>query len=493
MPRVPLLACVLLLNGCASLEPARVRGHPRGPPRLAMGSALARGPGTGPPRPRGAVSSEPRHEGSPVGMAKATKGSDSGVAASAKSGAARTRKALLEAVDEARGATGAVAASLRKLAARRMGISEGGGAFIRYVEYGATEVSWVEAALEDVSLLVDTSSAVADPEMEAALLRMTGPRLQPALLGSLLLTAWLDFLHLADAVLQQRLFYSSERLFMDLHRIQALLAPSLSALSSFAPEALEAAAPTLPALLERLAHEHASLRDAVRKAAERGEQAVMVTQLVEMLTQASMMKFFLPRPPPAAPVTLGMGLMVGSNGAVVGSRLVLSAEWVERVRELVRAGVLSVPVASSAVRIHAMARGDPQLPQGLRDALGDGPEIEAMRETGRAGAGMAEPPLHHVLPREHRAWFEQRGFTGAMDIDQFCIRMEAANHQAIHGGGNWRLGRLWPGEWNRMIMRALREAEVEAGRRLTREEILRLVAEYMKEYSLSMNFMAGRR
>ncbi len=80
-----------------------------------------------------------------------------------------------------------------------------------------------------------------------------------------------------------------------------------------------------------------------------------------------------------------------------------------------------------------------------------------MRVTGRAGAGMAEPPQHHVLPREFREWFEKRGFTGEMSIDQFCVRMEQARHEAIHGGGNWRLGRIWPGEWNRMIMKALRE------------------------------------
>ena len=128
-----------------------------------------------------------------------------------------------------------------------------------------------------------------------------------------------------------------------------------------------------------------------------------------------------------------------------------------------------------------MAQANGDLPQGVRDALGDGPEVRGMRETGRAGAGMAEPPKHHVLPQEFREWFEKRGFTGDMDIDQFCVRMEQAHHQAIHGGGDWRLGRTWPGEWNRMIMEALRDAETEAGRMLTRNEILNIVAERMKE------------
>jgi hypothetical protein len=177
---------------------------------------------------------------------------------------------------------------------------------------------------------------------------------------------------------------------------------------------------------------------------------------------------------------------------MMGTRIVVSAEWVEMMRQLVRAGVISLPAVSAAVRIHAgqvmMAEAHDELPPGVREALGDGPEVRGMRVTDRAGAGMAEPPEHHVLPREFREWFEQRGFTGEMSIDKFCVRMEQAKHQAIHGGGNWRLGRQWPGEWNRMIMEVLRDAETQAGRMLTRNEILRLVAKYMKEYRIPMSF-----
>ncbi|MBE4747203.1 DUF2380 domain-containing protein [Corallococcus sp. ZKHCc1 1396] len=166
-------------------------------------------------------------------------------------------------------------------------------------------------------------------------------------------------------------------------------------------------------------------------------------------------------------------------------------------RRLVQAGVITVPAASSAIRIHAgqvmMAQSTRDLPQGVRDALGDSPEVRAMHETGKAGAGMSDAPKHHVLPREHREWFERRGFKGAMDIDQFCVRMEKADHQAIHGGGDWRLGRMWPGEWNRMIMQALREAEADLGRRLTRNDVLNLVAQRMKFYAVPVNFTPGRK
>ncbi len=89
-----------------------------------------------------------------------------------------------------------------------------------------------------------------------------------------------------------------------------------------------------------------------------------------------------------------------------------------------------------------------------------------MHETGKAGAGMAEQPQHHVLPQEYREWFGKRGFTGAMDIDQFCVRLETANHQALHGGGNWRLGRTWPGG----------------------NQVLKVLAREMKRYNIPMSF-----
>jgi hypothetical protein len=187
---------------------------------------------------------------------------------------------------------------------------------------------------------------------------------------------------------------------------------------------------------------------------------------------------------------------MGSGGVMAGSRIVVSAEWVERIRRLVQAGVIATPVVSAAVRIHggqvllAQAHGD--LPQGVRDALGDSPEVRGMKVTDRAGAGMSERPKHHVLPKEHRAWFEQRGFKGDMDIDKFCVRLERAHHEAIHGGGNWRLGRMWPGEWNRMIMETLRDAEAEAARMLTRNEVLDIVDVNMKRYYIPMNFVRGR-
>jgi hypothetical protein len=316
------------------------------------------------------------------------------------------------------------------------------------------------------------------------------------MLGSILLAVWLDFLHLSDVVLQQCPYYSVERLFRQMDRLQMMLKPAMTALASLEPGQVEATATDLPALIGHLTGDFAATREAVRVAAEQFEKMLVVKDLIEMLTTASAMKVALLRLPPAAPATLGVGLVVGSNGVMMGTQMVVSAEWVEMVRQLVRAGVLSIPVVSAAVRIHAgqvmMSESDQELPRGVRDALGDGPEVRGMRVTDRAGAGMAESPQHHVLPREQREWFEKRGFTGEMSIDQFCVKMERASHEAIHGGGDWRLGRTWAGEWNRMIMEALHEAEAEAGRMLTRNEILKLVAKRMKDYGLPMNFTPWR-
>jgi hypothetical protein len=331
--------------------------------------------------------------------------------------------------------------------------------------------------------------------MQVGLLRMTGPRLQAALSGAMLLATWLDFLTLADAVLRQCPSYSAERLVLDLHRMRRLMEPTLAELASLEPERVEAAATAMPKLMEQLTREFGSIRDGARATLERSGQLMAAVQLFELLVMRSALKLSLPRLPPAAPATLGAGLVMGSGGVMAGSQVVVSAEWVEMIRRLVQAGVLSVPAVSAAVRIHGgqvmMAHGD--LPKGVRDALGDGPEVRGMHQTGKAGAGMAEPPRHHVLPQEHRTWFEQRGFTGAMDIDQFCVRLESASHQAIHGGGNWRLGRMWPDEWNQMIMRALTTAEKEAGRMLTRDEVLKVVARNMRNYKVPMSFVPGRR
>ena len=164
------------------------------------------------------------------------------------------------------------------------------------------------------------------------------------------------------------------------------------------------------------------------------------------------------------------------KGDVLGTARIAGIMAAKRTHELVP---LCHPLLLTKVSVDIEA--DESLP-GLR--------VTALaRVTGKTGAGRAEPPRHHVMPKEFREWFEKRGFTGKMRIDWFCVTLQQAHHQAIHGGGNWKLGRTWPGEWNRMTMEALFGAEAKAGRMLTRNTILEIVAKQMKRYRISMNFI----
>ncbi|WP_395845954.1 DUF2380 domain-containing protein [Cystobacter fuscus] len=408
-----------------------------------------------------------------------------------------THLAFLGALRDVSGTTRRASDELSRLRASRQGIvGKASGAFVPYVDYGERQLRWIDAELTATTRLTHAASEVDDPDMQLALLRLAGPRLEASMMGAFLLAVWFDFLNLADVVLEQYPSYNVESLFANMDHSQKMLEPAMQALSSLEPGPLEAAATDLPALVGHLTNEFVATRESVRMTAENIEKLRVLKESIEALTLLSAMRFSLPSLPRAAPATLGMGLVVGSNGVMMGTRVVVSAEWVEMMHRLVQAGVLSLPVVSAAVRIQAgqvmMAKAHDKLPPGVREALGDGPEVRGMHVTGRTGAGMAEPPEHHVLPREFREWFEKRGFTGEMSIDRFCVNLEQAKHEAIHGGGNWRLGRTWPNEWNRMIMDVLSKAETEAGRMLTPNEILRLVAKAMKRYNLPMNFIPRR-
>ncbi len=494
-PLLLLLACSLLM-GCASMTPPPGRGTP---PTPALAQQLSDDRSQRLHRRRGS-----RETVTWVGSGRTAGDVESAVVRDASVtehlNASGTHQAVRTALVEAKGSTNVLADALSKLATRPPGLGNRGlsgvnGAFTHYLDYGSNQLPWLRGALGSATTLTDVASQVADPDMELALLRMSGLQLQAAMSGTLLLAAWVDFLNLADVVLRECPAYRVERLIRDMHSVRGMVEPSMRALASADSERVEAAASALPELMGQLTYEFQSIREGARVAMERAGHAITVEQLIEMLTMVSAMKLALPRLPPAAPAMFGAGLAVSSSGVMMGSQFVVSAEWVEMMRRLVQAGVLSASAVSAAVRIHAgmlMAQTNGELPKGVRDALGEGPEVRGMHETGRAGAGMAEPPEHHVLPREFREWFEKRGFMGDMSIDQFCVRMERASHEAIHGGGDWRLGRTWPGEWNRMIMKVLLDAESKAGRMLTRNEILRNVAKRMRDYQIPMNFIPWR-
>ncbi|MET0405154.1 MAG: DUF2380 domain-containing protein [Cystobacter sp.] len=386
-----------------------------------------------------------------------------------------------------------ISGELSRLKASHSGIANAGnGIFIRYVDYGEAQLRWIDAEPAAAAEVADAASAVKEPDMQLALLGLAGTRLEAAMMSSLLLAVWVDFLNLSDAALSRRL-YGVETLFMRMGGWQKMLEPPMAALSSLAPERMEAVAEDMPALVGHFTIEFSALLEAMNKGEKVLETALVLKDFMEALTTLSVLRSTLPALRAATPATLGVSLMVGPNGVMMGTRMVVSAEWVEMMRQLVRAGVLSLPAVSAAVRIQAghvmMARGHSDLPKGVREALGDAPEVRAMHVTGKTGAGMAEPPRHHVMPRGFSEWFEKRGFTGKMSIEWFCAPLQQALHQSIHGGGNWMLGRKWPGEWNRMIMEALLESETTAGRMLTRNEVLETVAKRMKDHKIPMRFV----
>ncbi|MCY1081610.1 DUF2380 domain-containing protein [Archangium lansingense] len=494
-----LLAMALLSTGCVSLTPPPNRGlslhyTPREPvPPVSAAGPSVEAPDAlpTPPEPE---TPQRRHRRRASREEVTVLGPDSAERAARKSALA-AQLAFRSAVLDVSGSTRRISGELSRLKTSGWGIAGGNGVFVRYVDYGAEHLRWIDAQLAAATRLANAASEVEDPDMQLALLRLAGPRLEAAMVGSSLLAVWLDFLNLADVAIRQHL-YPVETLFADMWRRQEMLEPAMRALSSREHEQVEAAAQDVPPLVGHLTDEFAATVERMRVAAENLQKVLVLKEAIETVTLLSTMRFSLPSVPPPAPALVGIGLAVGGDGVMMGTRIVVSAEWVELVRQLVRAGVLSLPVVSAAVRIQAgqvmLAHAHGELPQGVRAALGDGPEVGAMHETGKAGAGMAEPPRHHVMPKEFREWFEKRGFIGEMDIDEFCVKLEQAHHEAIHGGGDWKLGRTWPGEWNRMIMKTLYEAEADAGRMLTRNAILNIVAKAMEDYYIPISFIPWR-
>ncbi|WP_240358789.1 hypothetical protein [Myxococcus vastator] len=71
--------------------------------------------------------------------------------------------------------------------ARWRGIGGGDGGFVRYVDYGAQQLRWIDAQLVAATRMANTASEVEAPDMQLALLHLAGPRLEAAMMGSLLL------------------------------------------------------------------------------------------------------------------------------------------------------------------------------------------------------------------------------------------------------------------------------------------------------------------
>ncbi len=132
----------------------------------------------------------------------------------------------------------------------------------------------------------------------------------------------------------------------------------------------------------------------------------------------------------------------------------------------------------------------------LRRLYGEGPESDSIRIVDGRQARLYGIRRHHVFPqeRELRKFFEERGFVGDRDIDNFCVEIDQATHEAIHGGGNWRLGRKeWEGEWNRRILSNVLKRERDVGRKLTFEEVMQIGVSLLEERKLPTNLVPYKR
>jgi RHS repeat-associated protein len=116
--------------------------------------------------------------------------------------------------------------------------------------------------------------------------------------------------------------------------------------------------------------------------------------------------------------------------------------------------------------------------RGVHGSAGEGPLAAAITSKRSKYSDYAE---HHLYPQEakHRKWFADRG----VDVDDYVVRLPKAEHEALHGGGNWRLARrVWEGEWNREIMQRMHREEARLGHRMVAEEMLPVLKKMMSDY-----------
>ncbi|HYO64447.1 MAG TPA: hypothetical protein VEU33_00075 [Archangium sp.] len=262
-----LLALALLSNACVSLGPPpgrRMSLHYT--PHGATGPTVAGGLGEEPPLARDSPPPSPPEPESPErlhrrrGTRQAVTAASPGASdATVWQSALATHLASLRALHEVSGSTRRISSELSRLKASYLGIARAGnGIFVRYVDYGEAQLRWIDAQLSAATELAAEASQVEEPDMQLALLRLAGPRLEAAMMGSMLLAVWVDFLNLTDAALSRRL-NSVEALFMRLDGWQNMLEPAMTALASLEPEQVEAAARDMPALVGHLTRELAAL------------------------------------------------------------------------------------------------------------------------------------------------------------------------------------------------------------------------------------------
>jgi hypothetical protein len=365
---------------------------------------------------------------------------------------------------------------------------------------------FLEQAVDRLIWVVDTAgagnsymelAASAGGQSSIALLGMAAARAQAALIGLSILRPWCAFLQLHDRVAMLPLLQLEYR-YRVLDREQRGVQAVFTQLAGLDPAEITMASASVPGRVAVLTTAFDEMIAEIERAEETQRWALRVQLVAEVLTFAVGLRgMFAMRGPPSA-MTFPMPAIAGaSGGAATMSQVVVSAEWIAAIRHLIEIGAISAASAAEALRVRgftsAMAQAT-DLPQSVKDLLGEGPTTDAMKVTNTTGAGAARAPRHHVLPQEKRKFFEERGFKGDLDIDNFTVELETAHHQAQHGGGNWKMAKKhWPGEWNQLVKDRLENAEKKLRRRMTVAEIMEEITVLMKEREIPIHFVTYRR
>jgi hypothetical protein len=365
----------------------------------------------------------------------------------------------------------------------------------RFLEQAVDRLIWVVDTASAGNSYIELATSTGG-QAGIALLSMAATRAQAALVGLSILRPWCAFLQLHDRVAMLPLLQLEYR-YRVLDREQRGVQAVFTQLAGLDPDEITMASASVPGRVAVLATAFDEMIAEIERAEETQRWALRVQLVAEVLTFAVGLRgMFAMRGPPSA-MSFPMPAIAGaSGGAATMSQVVVSAEWIAAIRHLIEIGAISAASAAEALRVRgftsAMAQAT-DLPQSVKDLLGDGPTTDAMKVTNTTGAGAARAPRHHVLPKEHRKFFEERGFKGDLDIDNFTVELETAHHQAQHGGGNWKMARKeWDGEWNKLIMNELKNQEEILGRRLTAAEIMREVESMMKLRGIPRRFVPYR-
>jgi hypothetical protein len=366
----------------------------------------------------------------------------------------------------------------------------------RFLEQTVDRLTWgVDTASAGLSYMELATSA--GGQASIALLGMAATRAQAALVGLAILRPWCAFLQLHDRIAMLPLLQLEYR-YRVLDREQRGVHAVLAQLAGLDPDEIATASAAVPGRVAILAAAFDETIAAAEEAEESQRWALRVQLGAELLTFAAGLRgMFAMRGPPSA-MAFPMPVIAGAGGgAATMGQVVVSAEWIAAIRHLIEIGAISAASAAEALRVRgftsAMAQAT-DLPKEVKDLLGEGPTTDAMKVTNTTGAGAARPPRHHVLPQEQRKFFEERGFKGDLDIDNFTVELETARHQAQHGGGNWKMARQkWKGgEWNQLVKERLENAEKKLGRRMTAAEIMEEVEVLMKRRGIPIRFVPYR-